>query len=252
MKKYYSIILICLTLIVFTNCVNKKSAKKYYIISQHYCYGDTFNFSRDSIPPPPPPPGKEWYTNLIFLFDSTDRVYLYQTINKENFDSARKYNSNIELTKYPNYIGLQPYHLISFTNENFINFIKNNNDILELDTAEYSHNRLIYIASNKDTIKNKAYYELLDLIKSKSYLRKHRNIVCFMIRKTTEEENKVIYYKRKNILYNPEEIKWSANFINGNCRPFTKEYDSIEKRMFYIIKAFKTLDKDCTYLPRIL
>ena len=39
----------------------------------------------------------------------------------------------------------------------------------------------------------------------------------------------VIYYKRRNLPYLLEEIKWSANFMTGICRPFTKVYDSIEK-----------------------
>jgi hypothetical protein len=251
MKKYYFFLLIISTLIAFTNCKNEKSKKGLFIITKHY------NFDEDTlyykIPPPPPPPGLEWYSKLVFLFDSTDRVYFYQTTNKENFDANNKNENDYINIKYPPYLCLNPHHLVSFTSDNFIDFIKTNNDIFKLDTSENrKYNSFIFIASNKDTIRNKAFYELIDLIKPKSELKRHLRKVCFIVRKTTEEENKVIYYKRRNIKFNPEEIKWSTNFINGNCRPFTREYDSTEKGLYSTIKALGTISEDCTILLPIL
>ncbi|MEI6853421.1 MAG: hypothetical protein WCL06_11280, partial [Bacteroidota bacterium] len=220
------------------------------IISEHPTYVDIL-IKRNTFPPPPPPPGQEYYTKLIFLFDSTDRVYLYQTSSIDNYDTARKYNSEINNFNYPSYIGLKPQHFVSFTSQDFIAFIKNNDDILELDTTKRKYDRFIYIGSNKDTIKNNGYYDLISLISPKSKIPRYRKQVFFITRRTTEEENNVIYYKRRNIPYTPEKIKWSTNFITGNCRPFTKEYDSIEKRMFYIIKAGNTFAYHCTSLNPI-
>lgn len=155
--------------------------------------------------------------------------------------------------KYPPFIGLQTYQLLTFSTENFINFIEDNNDILKLDTIEREYNRFIYIASNKDTIKNKAFYNFMKLIKQKPKLNtsKRDKKVYYIIRMTTEEENHVIYYKRRNKPYFPENIKWSENFINGNCRPLTKEYDSTEKSLYYNIKACEMFFENCTELKPI-
>jgi hypothetical protein len=240
-------------------CNNIPSKKDYYIVSK-----DSVNIYFDCVkrhdstcfsnklPEPLPPPGLEWYSKLMILFDSTDRVYIYQTKNIFTYDSTKEYNTNIDYTKFPNYIGLQPYQLMTFTSDNFISFIKNNNDILKLDTIDRKYNRLIYIASNKDTIENKAYYDLMGIIKSKLPNQSHKRKVLFITRLTTEEENQVIYCKRRNLKYFPEKIKWSSDFINGNCRPFTKVYDSTEKQMFCKIISQELFAEDCTTIFPLL
>jgi hypothetical protein len=64
-----------------------------------------------------------------------------------------------------------------------------------------------------------------------------------LVRKTTEEENVVMYYKRRNIEYHPEKIKWSTNFIEGKYKPFTNEYQSVESTMKHKDKAINSINK---------
>jgi hypothetical protein len=260
MRKCYSFTLLFITLITLTNCKNGEDKKEYFIISkdsiciatERYKNNDLSD-QRFTLIAPPPLPGFEWYSNLVIIFDSTDRVYLYQTKQTENLNSTIKCEERIGLSKYPPFIGLQPFHLLTFKSEDFINFLRNNNDILNLDSSNETRNRsFVYIVSNKDTIENKAYYQFIKLIRPKSELRRKSWPVCYMIRMTTEEENVAIYYKRKGETHLPYDVKWSENFIEGKCRPSTEKYDSIEKKMFYVIKASSTFGLECTKLPRVL
>jgi hypothetical protein len=258
MKKNIPISLTLGLLYFICGCNNNTVQNEYYIISK-----DTINIYLDCVkrqdstclakmpPLPSMPPSMEWYSNLVILFDSTDKVYLYQTEYIDNYDSAKNHNPERNYSLYPIYIGLQPFHLMTFESGNFISFIKSNDDILKLDTIFSKNNRFIYIASNKDTIKNKAFYDLLELIKPKSEIRKKNQRVYYIIRNTTEEENNVIFCKRNDLPNIPNDTKWSANFISGNCHPFTKEYNDLENQMFFKIKARELFIKDCTKLLQI-
>lgn len=166
------------------------------------------------------------YSDIEFIFDSTDRVYITLTKSK-NLNTQKKDKDIIKDYPYPNYIGFAPEDFIAFNSNYFIQFIKDNDDIFLLDTIHRNSSLYFFIASTKDTIKNKAFYELIDLIHKNS-----KGSVCrifYIVRKTTEEEDKVIYYKRKGIDYRPSELSWSTHFLTGEFRPFTSEYDSIEK-----------------------
>ncbi len=260
MRKYYSFTLLIITLIALTNCKNGKDRKEYFIISKDsVCIATELYKNNDFSNPiffkkvPPQLPGFDWYSNLVIILDSTDRVYLYQTKQTENLDSTIKREERIGLSKYPPFIGLQPYNLLTFKSEDFINFIINNNDILNLDSSNENRSRsFVYIVSNKDTIENTAYYQFIELIRPKSELRRKYWPVCYMIRMTTEEENVAIYYKRKGETRLPYDVKWSENFVEGKCQPLTEKYDSIEKRMNFVIKASATFGLECTELPRVL
>ena len=253
MKNHSYLILISVILLSFASCTNKKTCE-YDIISKRSLYGGITINGREDIPPAdcgPASPGYEYYSNLVIVFDSIDRVYLYQTVHEENLIYKKNHPGFPEPpTKYPNFIGLYPYHLMSFSSTYFIQFIKENNDILLLDTTSYGIRRFVFIVSTKDTIENKAYYDLVNLIKPKKHQFGFPG-VYFCVRKTTEEENNVIYCKRKKIPYYPLNIQWSKKFINGDYSPFTKGYDSTEMSIHYKIKAQNTFIKDCTLIPHI-
>ena len=180
------------------------------------------------------------YTKLVIILDSCDKVYIYQT---ETIDNP-EFQIVSDSMKYSNYIDLRPEHLMTFSSNGFINFIKDNHDIFELDsTKNDSTVRFITVASNQDIIRNEVFYYLKHLVSMyllgpgpnpetfpiKSNTKAFHSI-C-VVRKTTEEENIVIHYKKMKLKYNPETIKWSKNFINGGCRPFSKDYDSLEKKI---------------------
>lgn len=197
-------------------------------------------------------PKKNWYTPLVIILDSTDKVYIYQTetISKPCvlMNSFQKYDYDNEgdeyskETEYSNYIGLRPEHMLTFESTGFISFIKNNQDIFKLDTLVKKDSACYFtIASNKDTISNIALYDILKLITTKIGNSKD-NRIAILLRKTTEEENVVVFHKRNNIEYNPRHIKWSYNFIDGKSRPFTKDYELAESTMIYKTRAINSIN----------
>lgn len=240
--------------ILCSGCRNNNSTEKRFIISRDSasiffdCYrrNDTDCLKKLKYPYPPLPPGMDWYSKLVFIFDSTDRVYLYQTEITENHI---RNNTSYSHTGFPNFIGLKPQNLIAFRSDQFIDFIKLNNDILNLDSSRVNWNRFVYLASNMDTVLNPAFYELKKMFDNEPFTGRRSS---YLVRKTTEEENNVIYCKRRSVNYTTQNFKWSANFIDGKHYPLTKEYDSAEKKLEYIIKAKETLKEDCTRLPGIM
>jgi hypothetical protein len=76
---------------------------------------------------------------------------------------------------------------------------------------------------------------------------KNINYIFAILRKTTEEENVVLFHKKNKIKYNPQSIHWSNHFINGKCKPFTSQYDSLENRLklkYHAISSFKSISKE--------
>lgn len=231
-------ILFIISSFYLTSCKKENIKKEYFVISKQDSIDKSFNYEKDTnkIPPPPPPPvDLKWYSNVTFIMDSKNKVYIYQTESKINHklnENAFEYD-----LEYPNYIELKPEHLVTFESEDFIKFIKVNNDIFELySNLENRTNKFFYIASECDTVKNTAAYELEKIFKNERR-------VNYMIRKTTEEENCVLKYKRSRKKYIPENIKWSTKFLNGKLKPFTEEYKKTESNTFGIRKAKKTFEK---------
>ena len=119
--------------------------------------------------------------------------------------------------------------------------------------------RFFTLATIQDTIKNPAFYSLQKFIKMYMHDYQYSNSLIkvnnlktinhnyAILRKTTEEENVVLFYKKNKIKYNPQSIHWSNHFINGNCKPFTNQYDSLENRLklkYHAISSFKSTSKE--------
>jgi len=263
MKHYLTIIFAGLIIFLFSTCRQKPHVKEYYVVST----GDSTDFNHkykntaSQEPHPYLPPDileSNYYYKTVIIFDSSDLVYLYQTDLITNENSIVKNsggcivneNDNFhKFMKYPNYLALKSENILKFSNRNFIEFIKSNNDIFLFDTISKGL-RILIIASKEDTIINSAFYDLMNLI-----VKKKRNInsVHYFIRLTTEEENKVIFYKRRNIKYKPDTIKWSKNFLNGDYPPFTRQYDSVEKYVIpYIFKARKSFSIDSIITRKVI
>ena len=252
----FLIILLCI------GCKETSKKREYYIISYH----DSINTGLlngsipDSLYPPPPPPFPQflkWYSNVVFIFDSTDMVYIYQTeisrfeekvkytpigdfYESEESHNIMDFDTMITDYNFPNYIGLQPEHLIALKSENFVDFIELNNDIFQLDTNSQSIH-IFYVASNRDTIINKAFYDFDKLITKHERLE---NYIHYVVRRTTEEEDFVIYFKRHKKVYQPEKLEWKTDFINQNLKPFTDQYNIIEHRCYVIKRAKETFKKN--------
>lgn len=255
MKHYLTILISALILLSISACKQKPQFKEYYIVSTGDSTDFNHKYTNSDLPKPPRPLSPEiiessYYYKTVIIFDSIDQVYLYQTNLITNENSIVKNSGGCivyenddfhKFKKYPNYLDLRTDNILKFTNKNFLEFIKTNNDIFLFDTIANCV-RIVIIASNKDTITNSAFYDFMNLIMKKQKTIKK---VHYIIRLTTEEENQVIFYKRRNLKYNPETIKWSKNFLNGNYRPFTRKYDSVEKYVIpYVFKARKLFSVD--------
>ncbi|MFM2293288.1 MAG: hypothetical protein RIS29_3101 [Bacteroidota bacterium] len=179
-------------------------------------------------------PNKNWYYDLQIILDSTDKVYIYQTELKKKLPLNDCWDDNIRdfrlFPPYSNYIGLRPEHLLAFDSKYFVDFLKANNDIFGFDINDRDSAFMAVIATTTDTIKNPVLYQLCDLIKGSKHKR-------FLIRKTSEEENVVLYHKRRHIPFHPDKWRWSTHFLDGRHRPFTSSYDSLEHNTAVVFKA---------------
>jgi hypothetical protein len=72
------------------------------------------------------------------------------------------------------------------------------------------------------------------------------------LRRTTEEEDSVLIYKRNQKEYIPESIKWSKNFLTGKYKPLTKEYKNLESKVWILRKANPTFRKNSLETPLTL
>ncbi len=193
-----------------------------------------------NIPQPAPPDfHNRFYTDLVFILDSVDNVHVYQT--------AKCYNYEVEgLPDYhfPNFIELRPEDLVTLNSDSFISFFKNN---IEIDDPEgVGRRKHYYFASETDTIKNRALYDFFD------HIRKSRRAPFYIIRRTTEEENKVLEFKKQRRFYAPQLISWSANFLNGSCKPYTADYKKVESQIRIFRKAKTTFDPELnTSVPNL-
>jgi hypothetical protein len=241
MKISISILTIVFLFTFSNSCTNENIKSKYYIISlQDSINNGLLNGSIiDTTLPPPPPPIPQffkWYQNIVFIMDSTDIVYIYQTEERKEEDLDTN-DTLIYEYDFPYYLGLRPEHLIAIESKSFLSFLRLNNDIFKLDTTNVKSAYIFYIASNKDTIQNEAFYQFVKHV-TKSVNRE--NNIHYLVRKTTEEENVVIKNKRNKREYYPERINWTANFINGNSKPFTRDYDLLERKTAFLRRAKET------------
>jgi hypothetical protein len=115
-----------------------------------------------------------------------------------------------------------------------VKFLKNNNDKFGIFPNENHIHTSFYYASQSDTIKNTAFFNL------NKELNDSKSRTIYIVRKTTEEENIVLQYKQNGLPYHPEDIKWSKEFYNGQVTPFTKVYNDFETKIHSQVIAIET------------
>jgi len=189
MKRILFGFIICYLL---SNCNKKENTKENtpYIISQkthEVIHGDT-------VPSPPPIPGWLVYGTNTFIINSDSTAYYFQ--NKGIGFICGTPNADT----IPYFINLQPKDLIEISNKNLYEFIKLN--------YKDDFRNATFIASESDTLKSKIFF---DLRKSLSHFIRNRDF-C-VIRRTTQEEDTVLKYKRSNGSYYSEDIKWDKTKI---------------------------------------
>ena len=145
--------------------------------------------------PPPPPPIKEYYFPSNFIIDTGGHIYFYQQRIKAGWICGTDMDWNTQ----PSFIDLQPTDVIEVPTQNLEEFIKFN--IQYLDNSD----RQFAIASVADTISS------LGLVKIFSVFKDKTNHISWTFRRTTQEENIVLNFKKsKEIYYHSDEIKWDS------------------------------------------
>lgn len=230
--KVQSYLFFTLIICIYTNCKRENASKpiqeEYIVISKEDSLSKAYE-QKNKVLRPFVPQELKWYTDLVVIMDSKDKVYLYQTERKSISEKA-KYD-------YPNYIDLRPEYLITIDSKDFVSFLKNNNDIFGIFPNQENLINPFYIVSETDTIKNKA---ILDLNKA---LSKEKSRTFYLLRKTTEEENVVLKFKKSQQNFEPENLNWSTEFYNGQVKPFTKKYEEFEIESKCVVKARETFKK---------
>ncbi|MHC0443957.1 hypothetical protein ACWA1F_01015 [Flavobacterium sp. 3-218] len=190
--------MICLLLL---NCKKKEEKiiikNKPYIISQEnnrqIINGDTI--------PPPQIPGFLVYGTNTFIIDSDSTMYYFKRGDVGHICGNWERGDTI-----PYFINLQPKDLTQIPANSISSFIKSN--------YKDHYRNMTFISSKLDTLKTKVYFDLVSALKSSS---KERDL--YFMRRTTQEEDTVLKYKKENLSYNSKKIKWDKKRITF---PFIK------------------------------
>lgn len=147
------------------------------------------------IPPPPPIPGWLVYGTNTFIIDKDSKIYYFQR-EKIGFICGTGWENDT----IPHFIDLQPKDLIEIPNNCIADFVKLN---YKKEVRNFT-----FISSELDTLKSKSYY---NLIKAIEITLENRD--SYHIRRTTQEEDTVLSYKKKDAFYYSDSIKWDKTKI---------------------------------------
>lgn len=103
----------------------------------------------------------------------------------------------------PDFFNISPIEIIKIPNNSIADFINQN------VSNKNEMKRILIVASQNDTIKNSIILSFLN----------QNSLGHFEIRRTTQEEDTVLKYKKNNLYYNSENIKWDNERITF---PFIK------------------------------
>lgn len=178
---------------LFLNCSKKDNQEENipYIISQN---NKEVVRGKDTIPPPPPIPGWLFYGTNTFIINSDSTAYYFQRKGIASVCGTPTADT------IPYFTNLQPLEIIEISNKNIYDFIK-------LNYRDDFRNQT-FIASQSDTLNSKMFF---DLNKSLNFFKRDRDFV--IIRRTTQEEDTVLKYKKDNSYYDSKNIKWDQKRI---------------------------------------
>ncbi len=157
--------------------------------------------------PPPPPPIRTYYFPSNFIIDTGGHIYFYQ----QSIQNGWLCGTGINWDTPPYFIDLKPKDIIEVPSDNLERFIKANIQYLD------NYNRKFAVASTVDTITS------VGLAKIFKVFQDTANHIKWRFRRTTQEENVVLEYKKKQERYDYEEIKWDSTKIL-----FLPKFDNIE------------------------
>jgi|LakMenE01Jun11ns_1017448.scaffolds.fasta_scaffold9469958_2 hypothetical protein len=191
--------IVCLLIIVLVySCHKKKNIEKNlslipYIISAEDRklkeYTDSLNLYRaETIVLP----RKGFYGESNLIIDKKGEIYYYQ---KRYIQIICNYGT--ENDTLPQFLDLQPKDLIKIPIESLEKIV--NENVMK----KPNNRRILIIASEKDTIKVKGFLKFYYNLKVPTYF----------IRRTTQEEDTVLHYKRTDKYYYSNKIKWDKSKI---------------------------------------
>jgi len=143
--------------------------------------------------PPPPPPIQTYYLPSNFIIDTAGQVYFYQQQQYGWFCGT-----GIDWDTPPEFINLKPKDIVRVPINDIADFVK-----LNILTTE-GDDRLVAIASIKDTVKSEGLTNLFKIFKNTP------NNIKWIFRKATQEETVVLKYKERNRKYYPEDVSWDS------------------------------------------
>jgi hypothetical protein len=137
-------------------------------------------------------PRKGFYGESNLIIDKKGEIYYFQ---KRYFMLFCDYG--MENDTLPEFLDLQPKDLIKIPKEALKRFVDEN--VMNREKRR----QILVIASQNDTIKD---------ITSLKFLRNTR-VPTYFIRRTTQEEDTVLQYKKTKIYYYSDSIKWDKTKI---------------------------------------
>jgi hypothetical protein len=187
------LLIICVTLFLSCNQLNENLTET-FIVPQNDLH---IKERKINEPPPPPPPISSFYYPSNFIIDSSGHIFYYQ----QEIPSGRSCGSGNELNLPPTFINLKPHEIVEVPNENITQFMKSNVEYLEISK------RIFSIASQVDTINSSGLAKIFKVLKDTAYHIK------WIFRKTTQEENIVLSFKKQRNNYDYNEITWDSTAI---------------------------------------
>ncbi len=137
-------------------------------------------------------PFKIFYGENHLLIDKKGGLYYHQQKYTEIDCGTGRENDTL-----PHFLNLQPKDLLKIPETSLIDFLSEN--IL----SKEENRKILIVASQNDTIKNISFFDFINKNKLRTYL----------IRRTTQEEDTVLKYKKTNQSYYSDEIKWDKTKI---------------------------------------
>lgn len=183
-KKYFLILLVSFSLL---SCAKKEKVKnEVYIISEEERKLDTMKNIL---------PRRGFYGLSNIIIDEKGDLYFYQ---KEYFFLLC---GTGEQNLIPEFIDLSPNDLIKIPKNSAVDFIREN-----IAMQIKKKKTPLVIASQLDTLKNNTFI---------NYVRDYKKsqIALYLVRRTTQEEDVVLRFKKNDSLYNPKSIKWDTTRI---------------------------------------
>lgn len=196
-KHILTVLLLCF--LFFESCSKKETViDEVYIIKSKVKtpVKEHYNSKNKRIPLPPTHSGFYGLTNIII--DKQGEFYFYQREYDFTWDCIPEENPN------PDFIDLKPIDLIKVPKNSIVDFLKENTS-----PAIKKNYGAFILASQLDTLKTKEFINLIRYVNN----TKKSGIRIYLIRKTTQEENVVLRFKKNDSVYDSDEIKWNKDSI---------------------------------------